>query len=83
MYTPFLSLSLSLPLSLSASQDLNAEESSLGDVLEEETEWDVNSDVTIATDVRGGSLTKRSLQTEKEIRYIRMCIEQWERKGTL
>ena len=52
-----------------ASQDLNVENSSLGDILEE-TEWDINSDVTIATDGRCGTSGKRSLQAEKEIRYI-------------
>ena len=51
-----------------ASQDFNAENSSLGEVLEE-SDWDVNSDVAMATDGRGGPLVKRSLQSEKEIRY--------------
>ena len=50
-----------------ASQDLNAENSSMGDILEE-SDWDVNSDIAMATDGRGGALMKRSLQTEKEIR---------------
>ena len=56
-------------LTHTASQDLNAENSSLGDILEE-SDWDVNSDVAMATEGRGGALMKRSLQSEKEIRYI-------------
>ena len=52
---------------LTASQDLNAENSSLGDVLEE-SDWDVNSDVAMATEGRGGGIMKRSLRSEKEIR---------------
>ena len=47
---------------------MNAENSSLGDILEE-SDWDVNSDVAMATEGRGGALMKRSLQSEKEIRY--------------
>ena len=58
-----------LTLTHTASQDLNAENSSLGDILEE-SDWDVNSDVAMATEGRGGALMKRSLQSEKEIRYI-------------
>ena len=54
-------------LTHTASQDLNAENSSLGDILEE-SDWDVNSDVAMATEGRGGALMKRSLQSEKEIR---------------
>ena len=51
----------------SASLDLNIDNSSLGDILEE-SDWDMNTDVTMATDGRGRVLMKRSLQTEKEIR---------------
>lgn len=59
--------------SFAASQDLNAENSSLGDILEE-SDWDVNSDVAMATEGRGGALMKRSLQAEKEIRYVTKVI---------
>ena len=55
------------PHTFTASQDLNAENSSLGDILEE-SDWDVNSDVAMATEGRGRALMKRSLQSEKEIR---------------
>ena len=49
-----------------ASVDLHAESSSLGDILEE-SDWELNSDVAMAT-VRNRVTVRGSTEAEKEIR---------------
>ena len=51
-----------------ASLDLNVENSSLGDILEE-SDWELNSEVTTTTGA-AGMLTRGSPRAEKEIRYV-------------
>ena len=50
-----------------ASLDLNVESSSMGDILEE-SDWDLNSEVAVATGAMG-MLVRGSSRAEKEIRY--------------
>lgn len=51
-----------------SSLDLNLESSSAGDIMEE-SDWDLNSEVAVATGV-GGVLLRGSSRAEKEIRCV-------------